>query len=512
MTTGQWIRTVILGLVLGPTVASAGELPRPAALEPAVNFWKRVYTEIDSDQGVIHDRREIARVFTTISMPRDLSAAEERHRTDEAKARVETALFALADQDGEPANPFQRKIRPLFADDAAASDFREAAGRLRFQRGLSDRFKAGYRRSGRWMDHIRASLRDNGVPAGLAALPHVESSFRTQVTSHAWAVGLWQFTRLTGSDYMRVDHIIDERRDPWRSSEAAAELLTDAYDRLGDWALAITAYNHGITGMKRAVRAVGEPSIAAIIADYDGPNFGFASRNFYPAFLAAMDVDRNVTKYFGPIQRREPDPLVRIELPDYTEASALAEALPVTKERLRELNRALRDPVWSGRKYVPASYTVRVPGNDAERMRQALDRIALTRRYTAQRPDRKHRVRAGQTLSQIAQRYGVSMDTLAAANNLHDADYLRQGQTLRLPVAGKQPVSLAAKRAKGKGIYTVQAGDTLSGIAHRHGITVQTLAQINGIDDADYLRPGQILQVREGEKLSQAAAEIAGEG
>jgi membrane-bound lytic murein transglycosylase D len=501
----------MVGLVAAPGLL-AEELPRPAELQPAVDFWKRVYTDIDSDEGVIHDRYALERVYTTVSMPRDLLASEERHRIDEARERLETALFALADQDGEPDNALQRKIRPLFAEDAQASDFRDAAGQLRFQRGLSDRFQAGYQRSGRWYDHIQAELREHGVPAGVAALPHVESSFRTQVTSHAWAVGLWQFTRLTGGDYMRVDHIVDERRDPWRSSEAAAELLADAYESLDDWALAITAYNHGITGMHRAVKAVGEPSIARIIQEYEGRNFGFASRNFYPAFLAAVDVDRNASKHFGPIERVDAAPLVTVEVPDFTEASALVDALPATEQRLRKLNRALRDPVWTGRKYVPAGYTLRVPAKDAQAVRQAIEDIALTRRYTAQRPDREHRVRAGQTLSGIAKRYGVATSTLAAANNLHDADYLRQGQVLRLPVAGAQPVSLAAKLGEGKGVYTVQSGDTLSGIAQRHDLSVQTLAELNGLEDADYLRPGQRLQVRKGASLSQVTGQNPGEG
>lgn len=499
------IASVVAGVLAAVSTTSASEqLPRPEALEPAVDFWQRVYTEIDSNHGFIHDREVLGRVYDKISLPRDLLRSEERHQLKEASERVEATLLALAEQSGEPETDFQRQVREEFGDDVATETFREAADQLRFQRGLSDRFRAGYKRSGRWYDHIRETLKEHDVPAALAALPHVESSYRTQVTSHAWAVGLWQFTRLTATDYIRVDRVVDSRRDPWRATEAAATYLAHAYDELGDWGLAITAYNHGITGMKRAVKRVGERSIARVIESYEGRNFGFASRNFYPAFLAAVDVDANATEHFGDIQRADPPELVEVPVPDYTEASALVEALPVSESRLQELNPALRDPVWSGRKYVPEGYRLRLPGDNAEGLADSMEQIALTRRYTDQRPDRKHRVRAGQTLSGIAQRYGVDMNALTAANDLHDQDYLRQGQVLRLPVAGKQPVSLAAKRGKVTGSYTVQAGDTLSEIAARHGISVETLAEINGIEDARSLRAGDTLEIRKQASLSQA--------
>lgn len=508
------IGVLILGTLLAVPAATGGELPRPAALEPAVTFWKRVYTEVDSDHGFIHDRDDLSRVFDKVHIPRDQLAPERRHQREAAKERIREALHALAAQDGEARTAQQARIRNLFAADADAAAFEGAADRLRFQRGLSDRFRAGYKRSGRWYGHIREMLKEHDVPPEVAALPHVESSFRADVTSHAYAVGLWQFTRLGATDFMRVDHIIDERRDPWRASQGAAELLAHAYDRLGDWALAITAYNHGITGMKRAAKAVGEPSIAKIIESYDGRNFGFASRNFYPAFLAAVDVDRDAQEYFGDIERTEPPQVVTVPVPDFTEVGALTRELPGSASELRELNRALTEAVWSGRKYVPEGYRMRVPAADPEAVRTAMSEVLLSRRFTDQRPDRKHRVAAGQTLSGIARRYGVSMDALVAANNLGDRDYLRQGQVLRLPVAGKQPVSLAAKRGdSGKnGTYTVQSGDTLSGIASRLGVSVDRLSQLNNIEDPRRIRPGQTLRLSGGSSLSQASGGPDDEG
>jgi len=500
-----------LGLVVAPVMASQ-ELPRPAELASAVSFWKRVFTTVNSDEGLIHDRRELDRVYDQIVVPEELSRAKQRKRWKAAKARIRTALNALAAQSGEPRTREQKRIRALFARDAKPGAFRVAAKRLRFQRGLSNRFRAGYERSGRWYHQIRAVLNEHDVPAEVAALPHVESSFRTNVISHAWAVGLWQFTRSTGGDYMRIDAIIDERRDGWRASEAAAELLSDAYESLGDWGLAITAYNHGITGMRRARKTVEGGSIAAIIASYDGPNFGFASRNFYPALLAAADVDANANKYFGDVNRRTPPTYVEVAVPDFTRMDAIVATLPVSRGELRDLNPALRDPVWAGNKYVPAGYALRVPMADPKAAQAVLKEVPLTARYAKQRPDRRHRVRAGQTLSGIAKRYGVSVSGLARANNLDDRDFLRQGQVLRLPGAGAQPQSLAAKWGAKRAVYTVQSGDTLSGIAHRHDVSLNRLTRLNGMDKADTLRPGQKLQIREKTSLSQAESNDPGEG
>ena len=128
-----------------------------------------------------------------------------------------------------------------------------------------------------------------GLPPELAALPHVESSFDPTAYSKVGAAGLWQFMRSTGRRFLRIDSTVDERLDPFRETEAAAQLLSYNYRLLGSWPLAITAYNHGAEGMRRARDELGTDDIARIVHDYHSPSFGFASRNFYVSFLAALD-------------------------------------------------------------------------------------------------------------------------------------------------------------------------------------------------------------------------------
>ena len=158
-------------------------------------------------------------------------------------------------------------------------------------------------RAAAWETHIARVLKQHGVPEEIAALPHVESSFNPFAYSKVGAAGLWQFMPSTAKRFMRVDGIVDERLDPYSATEAAANLMLYNYRLLGTWPLAVTAYNHGPGGLRRAQDELGTSDIAVIVKRYQGATFGFASRNFYVAFLAALEVDRNAEKYFGPITR-----------------------------------------------------------------------------------------------------------------------------------------------------------------------------------------------------------------
>ena len=109
---------------------------------------------------------------------------------------------------------------------------------------------------------------------------------------------MWQFMRSTGVRYMRIDHIVDERRDPFFATDAAARLLADNFSVIQSWPLALTAYNHGLASMRRAVQQQKTTDIATIVAKYQSRSFGFASRNFYTAFLAALEIDSNPERYF----------------------------------------------------------------------------------------------------------------------------------------------------------------------------------------------------------------------
>jgi membrane-bound lytic murein transglycosylase D len=430
-------------------------------------------------------------VYEVVQIPDDASSSRRRRIADIARERYRKILQKLAASDRRDLGVIEQRVLDLWPEDVTSADLREAAKRIRFQGGLSDRFRDGLARSGLWRDHIEAELEAHGVPLELAALPHVESSFNPDAHSHVGASGLWQFTRPTGRRFMQVDHVADERRDPFLSSTAAAKLLAYNYSELESWPLAITAYNHGVAGMRRAMREIGADDINQINKEYEGRAFGFASRNFYVAFLAALEVERAAEEIFGKVERREAERLVVVALPDYVPAAAVVQAAGVSEKVLHEYNPALLDPVWQGNKYVPKGYLLRFPQNESvSTSSQLVAAIPSAQLYAKQLPDLFHKVQRGDSLSVIAQRYGTSTRELVALNNLKSKHTIRIGQRLRLPVT--DPTAIVAN----VDTYTVRYGDSLSVIAQRVGVSEKQLIALNGLKNKNRIYVGQVLVLR----------------
>jgi membrane-bound lytic murein transglycosylase D len=176
--------------------------------------------------------------------------------------------------------------------------------RVRTQRGLRESFAQALVSQRLYRPVVEAALRSEGLPTALAALPLVESSYHPWATSPAGAVGLWQMTEDTAGQYLRISAKADERRDPKRASAAAARHLHLLRTRLPSWPLALTAYNNGLRGTQKARAAVGTDDLAVLVARYRGPGFGFASRNYYAKFLAALQVSGEIGRYFPELAPR----------------------------------------------------------------------------------------------------------------------------------------------------------------------------------------------------------------
>lgn len=486
---------LLLGaLVLPPPAVAAEPFPRPPALEPAIEFWRRVFTEVDTDGGFIHDARHLGVVYEVVRHPEGRSHRSRSRLQERRKDHYRGILRSLATGRRSGLSAEERRVLALFPDGVSNQRLREAARDVRFQLGQADKFRAGLRRMGRWEGFIRRTFAERGLPTELVAVPHVESSFNPAARSHVGASGIWQFTRSTGRLFMRVDGVVDERNDPFVSTVAAARLLAQNYERLGHWPLAITAYNHGAAGMARAVRRLGTTDIDTIVERYRSRTFGFASRNFYVSVRAAMEIEEDPERWFGPVRKDPPENPEILVLDHYYRARTLADAFGISTDALREANPALRDPVWSGRKHVPRGYPLRVPRDP---LRAAPDVVVASvptgERFARQTPDLTHRVRRGESLSVIASRYGVSQSEIVALNGLRSRHRIYVGQTLKLPVRGG--TALAAVAAPADGVYRVRPGDNLAGIARRFGVGTRELASANRLRDPDHLAVGQALEI-----------------
>ncbi len=491
------VRAALLcALLAGSARADVAEtFPTPSNLRSAVAFWKRIFTEVDTRAGLLHDTQDLARVYEVVSLPETPSDQDAHVRA--RRERLQALLVELGAGRRTPTSTEEQRLLALFPPNVSPDVLAAASQRVRFQRGQADRFRAGLERKGRWEAHILRVLSERGLPAEIAALPHVESSFDPMARSSAGASGLWQFTRTTGRLFLRIDGVVDERNDPQLSSTAAAQLLAENYRKTGTWPLAITAYNHGANGMLRAIQQLGTNDIGEIVARYESPTFGFASRNFYAEFLAALEIDREPTRYFGPIARAPADQPVTVTLERAYPARAVASAFGVSLDALRSANPALLDAVWSGRHAIPAGFRLRVPGDPgAAAIARVLATIASPARAgtAADGPDR-YTVRPGDSLSRIARRLGTSEAELAAANGIANPDRLVAGTVLRIR---RHSSSAAAS-------YAVRKGDTLYAIARSFGVGVEALVAANDLSDHHRIFPGQRLSVPSSTELVGAA-------
>ena len=516
------------GSSLKKTVWQNKLFPKPQAIEKDVQFWKKVYTEITTSEGYIHDNTDLSIIYEKIKVPQNLGYKARSRYTKKYKKKYKKILAKLIQVKRSHAHTSQlskeeKRVLALWPGNVSYKELRKAKKHLRFQLGQANKFKAGLIRSGKWKPYIISTLKQMGLPLEIAALPHVESSFNYKAYSKVGAAGMWQFTRSTGRRYMRIDHVLDERLDPFISTLAAAQLLKNNYAVTGTWPLAMTAYNHGAAGMRRASKKVGTTDIVTILRKYKSRSFGFASRNFYPSFLAAVEISKQPENYFKNIRLSPPANYEFIKLSDFFSTETIIDTLKIERVDLMATNPALRPAVWDGNKYIPKSYELRIDRSltpNVAKVMSELYNIDADKRFKNQKADRYHRVTKGQTLSIIAARYGIRMNDLIASNNMRNKHIIRIGQVLILPQQGSKKKTLAATRSKEKvkeenppkaepvavsedGIYVVQKGDNLDRIARKNAMSIRHLLKLNNLKNKNKIYPGQRLVLIKPEEISK---------
>jgi membrane-bound lytic murein transglycosylase D len=280
---------------------------------------------------------------------------------------------------------------------------------------------------------------------------------------------------------MVVGRHVDERRDPLKATRAAAEYLRSAYNSLGAWPLAITSYNHGVGGVRSKARKAGTYDLAAIIEDPSERYFGFASTNFYPEFLAAVEIFEDHQTYFPEIREEPPLRVVSYSVRRPTSAPQLASKLGIPVDHLREANYGLLDSVWSGRAAIPAGYTLRVPYE----YRSNADHFfgsGMTEHVVpvnVQRYDRSPR----SSVAESQQREFPDLP-VAPIDSLEIEEAAKSPQRVKSGDAGVRvaPSTNAVRRKQAATrSVTVRSGDTLSSLANRYGVRVERIKQLNNM-------------------------------
>lgn len=321
-----WLLIVVGALgFASPLRAQERSFPVPDGLEGAVNFWKQIFAQYSTNEVVLFDPLDPVTIYNVV---RASDNEEGRALLDRERARV------IAEYD-------------LGADET----------RIRSQRGAKEHFAEGLKIAGRYISEMKKIFRAEGLPVELAYLPLVESSFNIRARSGAGAVGMWQFMPDTGKKFLRIDGNIDERKDPFESTKAAARLLKENYQLLGNWPLAITAYNHGTDGMFRGIKAVESDDIVDLIRQYQSPTFGFASKSFYAEFLAVVELATNKDTYFPFLRTHSPVSLREVATKRAMPLRSVLTPSAISPSDFFEWNPALD----SAATMLPAGYKIKLP-------------------------------------------------------------------------------------------------------------------------------------------------------
>ncbi len=285
----------------------AAVFPRPASIEPNIKFWVDVFSSYSIRDFIVHDKDDLTRIYQVLHIPGEGNPTKDdvQWANTYLKTKYSDILNRLAE--GHAPSTFEeQRVANLFKGERNPN-YAAAAQNLRVQQGMAERFRETLVRARLYLPRIQEVFHSFGLPEELALLPTVESGFHRYACSKAGAMGIWQFTRSTGKEYMTITRHHDDRLDPSKATEAAAELLLHNHELLGSWPLAITAYNYGTGGMMQAVDATGGGDYCEILRRFDGPHFGFASKNYYPEFLAAVQVYKYRDSYFPGIDQEVPD-------------------------------------------------------------------------------------------------------------------------------------------------------------------------------------------------------------
>lgn len=391
-------------------------------------------------------------------------------RTDvEEEGGLRTPAAFLYPGDGELPEVVQRQVEQF------VHAFTEGRARETYRRWLE--------REAVWGDWVRAQLRAADLPEDLVYLAMIESGFHPTAVSHAGATGMWQFMAATGRmSGLRIDDWVDERRDPEAATRAAIRHLAELYDATGDWALSAAAYNAGLGRVSRA--QAGQPR-----TDYFSLSIAERlpreTRNYVPIMLAAAWIDAHRAEFGLPPREATARPAVdTLAAAGRVRLSVLARGLGLSHETLKTLNpHLLRGAV------PPSGGAVLVPAaTDTTGLGSHLASLTPEERLLPDWMETYYAVRSGDSWWAIARRHDTTVDRLRALNPkrgsvIHPGDRL---VVRRVAAYDTTPVIR----------YTVQPGDTMTGVARRYQVTVDELAEWNRMANPRPLRAGETLVVR----------------
>ncbi|MCB0393824.1 MAG: lytic transglycosylase domain-containing protein, partial [Bdellovibrionales bacterium] len=357
----------------------------PDSLYSRVSFWFDVYTKYSSHYEIIHHRDYPWIVLEVLDLRKFYEGNDHKwtkyHRArkyvSQEKAKIRNTLRRLARlrSFSRVSEDEQRYIDMISAIPGRSikSKLLSTANRLRTQLGQKDFHKSGLANSSQYLPQMEQIFAQYDLPVELTRLPLVESSFNEKAVSKVGASGVWQFMPSIGKKYLKVGERIDERNSPVKATGAAAQLMLENFRIMKSWPLAVTAYNHGPGGVKLASRKARSTDLATMIEKYDSARFGFASKNFFACFLAALHSERYQEELFGDIPRKEPLQFEDVRLTRNVRVHTVAEVLGLTLEEVKLYNQDLKARSIQTNVYLPVGYNLHVPLGRKAKMEMYLE-------------------------------------------------------------------------------------------------------------------------------------------
>ena len=355
-----------------------------------------------------------------------------------------------------------------------------------------NRVSTGLSRAGDYLPMIRAKFRAAGLPVEISYLPLIESAFSVKAYSRARAHGMWQFMSATGRYYgLEIGSLVDERRDPVRSTEAAVAYLTDLYREFDDWYLALAAYNSGSGNVRRAIRKSGSRDFWTLQRYLPRE-----TRSYVPAFIASIIIAKNPADWGFPVPVEREWDYDRVDVPDALDLQFLADQTSFSVDELRDLNPAIR------RDLTPANRVtwLWLPKGEGPEVITVLEETPRS----DWAPRMIHSVRRGESLSTIAAQYGSSVGAIKQANGLRGT-MIHPGQSLIVPRFADAPSGPSRRQAENGG-YIVQSNDTLWDISRAFSVSLDALCAANGLSRRSVIQPGQRLNLPSRSKLRGASS------
>jgi membrane-bound lytic murein transglycosylase D len=344
----------------------------PRNLYWRVSFWFDIYSNYDSEKIVIHHSLYPWIIYDVVDTSKVPTSKRNRwakyHRSKKlVKTRFKTVKRILKklskNTNRKKLTKKERKIYRLLKQIPGKRKkvYYEALKFTRTQTGQRNFFLEGIKRSAPYIEQVEDILKKERVPVELARLPFVESSYNPKAGSKVGARGIWQFMPTTAKKFMKVTKSVDERLNPLKSSFAAAKLLRENYVILKHWPLAITAYNHGPGGVKKAVRKVGTTDLGKIISRYRTKSFRVATLNFYTEFLAALYVERYKDHLFKELaETQEAGRWTKYTLKKSMKLEKVVNSLQVSQKDLVRMNPELKYYLKT-RKKLPKNMSLFIP-------------------------------------------------------------------------------------------------------------------------------------------------------